>query len=74
MADAFDPYREALVMEIHTVWPEEFESLAPARKARIESALHAKPDQCEQLEYVRVHTGFCRQITVTAADVARIGG
>lgn len=74
MADSFDPYREALVMETNTVWPEEYQSLPWKEKTRIETALHAAPDKCAQLEYVRVHTGFCRQITVTEADMARIGG
>jgi hypothetical protein len=74
VADKFDPYREALVMETNTVWPEEYDDLEPGEKARIEAALHAAPQQCSQLEYVRVHTGFCRQITVTAEDMARIGG
>ncbi|MGE0756778.1 MAG: hypothetical protein AB7F89_17555 [Pirellulaceae bacterium] len=74
MADPFDPYREALVMETNTVWPEEYQSLPPREKERIEAKLHAAPQECTQLEYVRVHTGFCRQITVTAADMARIGG
>ena len=74
MADQFDPYREALVMETTTIWPEPFDDLEPSRKARIESLLHAAPEKCSELEYVRVHTGFCRQITVTPADMARIGG
>jgi hypothetical protein len=74
VADKFDPYREALVMETNTVWPEEYDHLEPVEKARIETALHADPQSCSQLEYVRGHTGFCRQITVTADDMARIGG
>jgi hypothetical protein len=74
VADKFDPYREALIMETNTVWPEEYDDMDPVDKARIEAALHADPQQCSQLEYVRVHTGFCRQITVTADDMARIGG
>jgi hypothetical protein len=74
VADAFDPYREALVMENNTIWPDEYAGLSPTQKARIEAALHAAPDKCSQLEYVRVHTGFCRQITVTPDDMARIGG
>jgi hypothetical protein len=74
VADAYDPYREALVMEINTIWPDGYDNLSPFEKARIESALHAAPDKCSHLEYVRVHTGFCRQITVTPEDVARIGG
>jgi len=73
MADKFDPYREALIMETVTVWPPEYEDLEPAEKARAEQALHADPEKCTQLEYVREHTGFCRQITVTPADAERVG-
>ena len=73
MADKFDPYREALVMETSTIWPAEYDDLPAAEKVRLELQLHAKPDACGQLEYVRTHTGFCRQITVTPADLARLG-
>ena len=72
MADKFDPYREALVMETETVWPAELAHLPDAEKRRIEHALHAEPAACGHLEYVRVHTGFCRQITVTPQDVERV--
>mgnify|MGYP006282595505 CR=1 FL=1 len=71
MADKFDPYREALVMETNTVWPEELGGVSPADKAKVETALHAAPDKCAHLEYVRVHSGFCRLITVTPADYER---
>ncbi len=74
MADKFDPYREALVMETDTVWPPELEDLSPAERAGIEAKLHADPAQCSGLTYVRTHTGFCRQIMVTPADVERLGG
>lgn len=73
MADTFDPYREALVMETNTIWPEEYSQLPADEKRRIESALHAEPQACSHLEYVRIHTGFCRTITVTAADLERLG-
>lgn len=73
MADSFDPYREALIMETETVWPDEFASLAPTTKAKIAEKLHAAPDKCVTLDYVRVHTGFCRKITVTQADLDRVG-
>ena len=72
MADTFDPYREALVVETHTVWPAELGSIPPAEKVQLETKLHAKPQDCAGLEYVRVHTGFCRQITVSAADLQRV--
>lgn len=73
MPDKFDPYREALVMEQTTIWPEEFEDFEPAERQGIEKQLHADPEQCAQFEYVRTHTGFCRQITVTEDDLARLG-
>lgn len=71
MADTFDPYREALVVETHTVWPAEL-SVSPAEKVNLEARLHAAPQACGGLEYVRVHTGFCRQITVSEADLQRV--
>ncbi len=71
MADKFDPYREALVMETNTVWGDDFSGVSATERQRVETVLHAAPDKCSNLEYVRVHTGFCRQITVTAADLQR---
>ena len=68
----FDQYREALVVETKTVWPDELAGIAPADRPRIEAALHADPQNAAQLDYLRLHTGFCRQITVTAADVERV--
>ena len=72
MPDKFDPYREALIVETVTEWPEEYDHLDAAEKARIESALHADPEGC-QITYERMHTGFARIITVTEADVERVG-
>lgn len=72
MANAFDPYREALVVENHTVWPEAYEDWSEADKARVESLLHASPRDAAELDYVRQHTGFARVITVTAGDVERV--
>jgi hypothetical protein len=74
MADTFDPYREQLIVETDTVWPAEFSNLSAADKANIETKLHAAPDKCANISYVRVHTGFCRSITVTQADIDRIAG
>ncbi len=73
MPDTFDPYRESLIMETTTVWPDEYDEMEPAEKERIAQALHADPENCVQIEYVRVHTGFCRQITVTPDDIQRVG-
>jgi hypothetical protein len=72
MANAFDPYREALVVETSTIWPEEYEDLDAAQRARIERALHSEPQSASDLDYVRLHTGFCREITVTSNDMERV--
>lgn len=74
MPDKFDPYREALIMETNTIWPDEYADMDAGEKQRIEAALHDDPASCSGLEYIRVHTGFCRQITVTPEDVERISG
>lgn len=74
MPDTFDPYREALIVESTTIWPDEFDELDLAEKARIAESLHADPQKCAQIEYIRMHTGFCRAVTVTPEDVARTGG
>ena len=74
MPDKFDPYREALVMETTTVWPEEFSGLDAREKAHLANELHASPESVQNLTYVRTHTGFCRTITVTEDDLARVRG
>jgi hypothetical protein len=72
MAENFDPYRDALVVETMTVWPDELAGTPAEERKKIEERLHAEPRQAAQLEYVRLHAGFCRRITVTAEDLARL--
>jgi hypothetical protein len=72
MPDPYDPYREALIVEVETQWPEEYDDWEPAERARVERLLHAAPEEASQLEYVRTHTGFCRRIVVTPDDIARV--
>ncbi len=72
MADKFDPYREALIVELETIWPEDSNGIDPAKRIEIERALHEHPEEARELEYVRVHTGFCRRITVTDDDLERL--
>jgi hypothetical protein len=74
MADPFDPYREALVVETTIVWPPELASVATADRRRIEQRLAADPAHAAEMEYVRLSTGFCRRITVTPVDVERLKG
>ncbi len=74
MPNTFDPYREALVIEQITIWPESHEHppADPTERERIETQLHADPARAAELAYIRLHTGFCRQITVTVEDLARL--
>ena len=74
MPNAFDLYREALVVDTKTVWPDDLPA-APhdaLQRERIAGRLHAEPAKAAELEYVRLHTGFVREITVTAADLQRL--
>jgi hypothetical protein len=74
MANTIDPYREALVVEQSTIWPDILTNTpaAPADRERIETLLHQEPSQAAEMEYVRLSTGFQRKITVTAMDLARL--
>jgi hypothetical protein len=73
LGDKFDRYREALVVEQNTVWPADVAQPDAAERQRVAEALHADPAACQQLNYVRLPTGFCRQITVTEQDLQRLG-
>jgi hypothetical protein len=72
MGDPFDPYREALVVESSTIWPEQFAAISPQERRRVEQLLHANPQQAKELAYLRLPTGFHRQITATAEDLERL--
>ena len=69
--DKYDPYREALVLEQTTIWPDEFADVDREERRRIEERLHASAEEAAEIAYVRLHTGFSRQITVTAEDIQR---
>lgn len=72
MADKFDPYREALIVETETQWPDEYDDWEPSERSRLEVLLHEKPGEAANLEYIRTHTGFCRRIVVTPDDLQRL--
>ena len=72
MPNQFDPYRDALVIEKHTVWPDEYEDWSETDRSRIEALLHASPEEALDLDYVRQHSGFARIITVTPDDLERV--
>ena len=46
----FDPYREALVVETDTLWPDGLDAnLSPDQQGRIAQRLHADPRQAARL-------------------------
>ncbi|MCC6125040.1 MAG: hypothetical protein IT426_08770 [Pirellulales bacterium] len=73
MPTPFDLYRDALVVEELTIWPDTLADAptAPPERERIEKLLHREPAQAADLEYVRLSAGFQRKITVTAEDLAK---
>ena len=73
MPDKYDPYRERLVMETQTEWESDKSQLDEAARQRIALELHEHPDAASRIDYLRMHTGFCRKITVTDADLQRLG-
>lgn len=72
MVDDYDPYREALVLETETIWPAELDEWDNGRKLDVATRLHADPQHAAKLEYVRLHSGFCRRIYVTPEDLERV--
>ncbi len=73
MPDTFDPYREALVVETSTVWPDDC-NLDERQKKKIAATIHADPEHVSEITYVRMHTGFRREIVVHDDDIARAQG
>ena len=69
--DKFDPYREALVVEVDTVWPGEADAWSDDARGQLAARLHDNPEEVSQMQYVRLPTGFCRRILVTADDIER---
>ena len=65
MSNAFDPYREALVVETVDRLARRIRRLGTGTRQQIAERLHAEPQAASDLDYVRLHTGFCRQITVS---------
>ncbi len=74
MPDKFDPYRESLVMETETIWPEGYAHLDAARQQKISLAAHSDAENATQIDYIRLHTGFCRKITLTDEEIRRLAG
>lgn len=74
MADynKFDRRVDSLVVETRTKFASDVVGLSAEDSKWVAAAIHAKPELASQISYERAHTGFCREITVTAADISRL--
>lgn len=71
--DKFDRRLESLVVETHTTWgPDVEKELSVEDRRTIAEAIQRQPELASKISYERAHTGFTRQIEVTADDIARL--
>ncbi len=70
--DHYDRKLEILVMERRTSFAPELTELSDDDRRWLAEALHAEPHRASQVRYERQHTGFCREIVATRADVERL--
>lgn len=68
----YSDYRNHLVVERKTVWPQDV-PVTEGERGAIAAKLHANPKDAAVMSYVRCPTGFVQQITVTKEDLDRIG-
>ena len=74
MADytKYDARVDSLVIESRTKWDPAIGKLSDEDKAFLSKMVHRNAAKASKVEYNRAHTGFTREITVTADDIARI--
>ena len=68
----FDARIEELVVETRTAWDAGVTDLSEEDRGWVATAIHKLPELASLIEYVRAHTGFTRQITVTLEDIQRL--
>ena len=74
MADytKYDSRVDSLVIESRTQWDSSVGKLSDEDKTFLARMVHQSPAKATKIAYWRSHTGFTREITVTAEDIARI--
>jgi len=74
MADynKFDRRMESLVVETRTSFGPDVTGLSAEDAQWISKAIHQKPQLASTISYERAHTGFIRDIVVSAADIAKL--
>jgi len=74
MADytKYDPRVDSLVMESITHWDASVGQISDEDRGFLARMVHQSPEKAAKIAYHRSHTGFTREITVTADDIGRI--
>ena len=74
MADytKYDARVDSLVIESRTNWDASVGKLSEEDKTFLSRMVHRTPAKATKIAYSRSHTGFTREITVTAEDIAWI--
>jgi hypothetical protein len=70
--DHYDRRLESLVTERRTVFGDDLAELPDDDRRWLAEALHASPHKAAKVRYERQHTGFCREVVATKADVERL--
>ena len=70
--DKYDARVDSLVIENRTEWDPSVGTLTEEDKNFLAKMVHRAPAKAKKIAYWRSHTGFTREITVTADDIARI--
>lgn len=68
----YDRRLESLVVEARTHWAPDVGDLPHDDQVWLAKAIHRNPELAGQIHYERMHTGFAREITITADDIARL--
>lgn len=74
MADynKFDPRMDSLVVETRTEFADDVRGISDDDRKWLATAIQRTPALASKISYERTHTGFIRQIVISAADVARL--
>lgn len=68
----YDPRLESLVMETKTFWDDSVSDLSEEDRETVAREIHKAPQLADKINYERSHTGFTREVTVTAETIQKL--
>ena len=68
----YDRRLESLVVETRTFWGDDVGELSEDDRRWLAREIHQRPHLAGTINYERTHTGFTREVTIHADDVARL--